>query len=393
MRATSVRASGGRHGAAYFEQRVAQPAAIDRGAANGPKGTGIAHPATMTARRELSLGVLVGMAAIGVVLCVLMVRPFVPGLTGALALAVMAMPFHRWLLARLKWPNIVAGISVAAVALVLLTPAVFLGYRIGRTATEGLDLLEQHIGSGQWRQTLSRFPVMRSTLEFFNREQTPEQTTREIVPVVKQQAALSLPTVLWSGVHIAIALFTLFFLLRDRVAILAAIRRLLPMADDEATYFFQRISGMTRATLYGTVVTAVAQGALGGLMFYAVGISGALLWGVAMAALSMVPTLGAFIIWVPAAIYLAMQGHWTKAVIVGAWGAIVVSSIDNILFPSLVGKEIRLHTLPVFLAVIGGLALFGAAGLVLGPVTLAATVALLDIIRRRTVRAPSTPLA
>lgn len=333
------------------------------------------------------------MTAIGVTLCVLMVRPFLPGLTGALALAVMSMPFHRWILTRLKWPNIAAAISVAAVALLLLTPTVYLGYQIGRAATDGLHMLEEHIDSGRWRQTLTHFPVVRSALEFFNSEATPEQTTREIVPAVKQQAALSLPSVLWSGVHIAIALFTLFFLLRDRIAILGSIRRLLPMADDEATFFFQRIAGMTHATLYGTVVTAMMQGALGGLIFYAVGISSALLWGVAMAALSMVPTAGAFLIWIPGAIYLAMQGHWTKAIIVAAWGAIVVSSIDNILFPSLVGKEMRLHTLPVFLAIIGGLTLFGAAGLVLGPVVLAATVALIDIIKRRTVRASSKPLA
>src|SRR4029453_8983708 len=100
----------------------------------------------------------------------------------------------------------------------------------------------------------------------------------------------------------------------------------------------------------------------------------------------MIPTAGAFIVWIPAAIWFALQGHWTKGLIVAGWGAIVASSIDTLLFPTLGGKEMRLHTLPVFLTIIGGLTLFGAAGLVLGPVTLAATVALIDIIKRRTVR-------
>jgi predicted PurR-regulated permease PerM len=92
------------------------------------------------------------------------------------------------------------------------------------------------------------------------------------------------------------------------------------------------------------------------------------------------------VIWIPAAIYLAAQGEWMRAAVVAAWGAVVVGTIDNVLFPALVGREMRLHTLPVFMTVAGGILMFGAAGLVLGPVTLAATVALLDIIKRRTVR-------
>ena len=335
-------------------------------------------------RRRLSLGVLVLMTALGVALCVLMLGPFVPGLAWALALAVTALPMHRRVQRAVKIPNLAAGISVCLVTLILLTPAVFLGWQIGTQASEGFSNAQRYVESGQWRQTLRRYPILRSVLQVTNAGQTPEQATRDIVPEVQRQAAGQLKFVPGIAIQVALALFTLFFLLRDRLAILNATRSLLPMTDDEATYFFHRIAGMTHATIYGTVVVALIQGGLGGLIFFLVGIPNALLWGVAMSCLALIPTAGAFVIWIPAAIVLAAQGHWTKAALVGAWGAVVVASVDNILFPTLVGKEMRLHTLPVFLAILGGLSLFGAAGLVLGPVILAATVTLLEIIKPRT---------
>jgi predicted PurR-regulated permease PerM len=109
-----------------------------------------------------------------------------------------------------------------------------------------------------------------------------------------------------------------------------------------------------------------------------------LLWGAVMALLSVVPVFGAFIVWIPAAIFLAATGSVGKALILTVWGTVVVGLIDNLLYPMLVGDRLRLHTAAVFVAIVGGLALFGASGLVLGPVILAVTQALIDIWRRRT---------
>jgi predicted PurR-regulated permease PerM len=141
---------------------------------------------------------------------------------------------------------------------------------------------------------------------------------------------------------------------------------------------------MAHATIYGNVVVALIQGVLGGIMFAFLGLPAALLWSVAMALLSLVPNAGAFVIWLPAAVFLAAQGAWTKAVILAAWGVLVVGTIDNLLYPMLVGKDTRLHTLAVFFSVVGGLLAFGAAGLVLGPTALAGTLALVNVLKRRT---------
>ncbi len=103
-----------------------------------------------------------------------------------------------------------------------------------------------------------------------------------------------------------------------------------------------------------------------------------------MALLALVPSSGAFLIWLPTAAVLAIRGDWTRASILAGWGVLVVGTIDNLLYPYLVGKEMQLHTLTVFLAVVGGLIVFGAAGLVLGPVTVAATMAMHEIVQKRT---------
>jgi predicted PurR-regulated permease PerM len=335
-------------------------------------------------RRRLSLGVLIAMATAGIVLCVLMVRPFIPGLVWALGLAVVAMPLHRRLVAAIKKPNVAAAISVAGVALMLLAPAVLVGWQVGVQAAHGLDAIERHVESAPWRQTLQRFPVIKSALQMIAPERPPEQSSQEIVPEIKRQAGLGLVTVASGALQLVLALFTLFFLFRDRDEILESIRGLLPMTGDESQYFFERIRGMTHATIYGTLTVSVVQGSLGGLMFLLLGLPSPLLWGVAMGVMAMLPGLGTLTIWLPAAVVLVIQGQWTKALILFGWGALVVSTIDNLLYPVLVGREAQLHTLPVFLTIIGGVMVFGAAGIVLGPVTLAATVALIDIMRRRT---------
>ena len=166
-------------------------------------------------------------------------------------------------------------------------------------------------------------------------------------------------------------------------------RSLLPLSDREADDVLERVRKMIHATIYGTLVVAAVQGALGGLMFLILGLPGSLLWGVAMGLLSIIPVLGAFVIWVPAAAGLAAQGSWPKAAVLTGWGLIVVSLIDNLLYPILVGKEMRLHTVPVFIAIVGGLFVFGASGLVLGPVVLALTLAFIDVLCRRTVNGRS----
>jgi predicted PurR-regulated permease PerM len=193
-----------------------------------------------------------------------------------------------------------------------------------------------------------------------------------------------------AGMELLITVFALFYFIRDGDDVRRLIRSLLPFGNRDADRFLTRISDTVYATTWGTVVVAAVQGALGGLMFWWLGLPAPLLWGTVMALLAIVPVLGAFVVWVPAAIVLALDGSWGKAIILAVWGGVVVALIDNLLYPVLVGNRMRLHTLAVFIAIVGGLSLFGAYGLVLGPAALAAAVELRRIWRRR-MRAPRSP--
>ena len=146
---------------------------------------------------------------------------------------------------------------------------------------------------------------------------------------------------------------------------------------------FSRVGDTVHATIYGTLVVAAVQGTLGGLMFWWLDLPAPLLWGLVMGVLAIVPVLGAFVVWIPAAVFLALDGSWGKALILALWGGVLVGGIDNVIYPILVGNRLRLHTIPAFMAIVGGLIVFGPSGLILGPMTLTVTVLLLEIWRSR----------
>ena len=142
---------------------------------------------------------------------------------------------------------------------------------------------------------------------------------------------------------------------------------------------FEEIGNTIHATVYGTFIVAIVQGTLGGLMFWWLGLPSPMLWGVVMAILAIVPVLGAFIIWIPAAIFLLLIGSEGKALLLTIWGAVVIGWIDNLLYPMLVGSRLKLHTILAFVSIVGGLIVFGPTGLLLGPIMFTITRILLEI--------------
>jgi predicted PurR-regulated permease PerM len=206
---------------------------------------------------------------------------------------------------------------------------------------------------------------------------------RGAADIISQGVSVLTGTV-WLLMQLFITLMSLFFFLRDRHHVLAVLRSMLPLTDSEIDEVFQRVDDTIHATIYGSVVVGLVQGTMGGLMFWLLGLPSPLIWGTVMGLLALVPMLGTFVIWGPTAIFLALQGDWTKALILASWGGIAIALVDNFLNPFLVGKRLRFHTLLVFFAILGGLALFGASGLILGPLILAMADALLEVWRRRT---------
>jgi predicted PurR-regulated permease PerM len=183
-------------------------------------------------------------------------------------------------------------------------------------------------------------------------------------------------------VQVFFVLFTLYYLLRDSEVIMPAIRNSLPLTEGQADLIFERTGEVISASVNGVLVIAAIQGFLGMIAFVTLGLPSALLWGVMMFLLSTIPMAGSAIVWVPAAIFLFATGHWIKAVLLVAWGALVIGMIDNILRPRLVGKRAKLHELIIFFSVLGGLQVFGVLGLFVGPVVAAIALALVEVFQR-----------
>lgn len=337
-------------------------------------------PITQEGLRTVCLLIL---TALGLVICGVMAAPFIAPITWALALSVAAQPIEKWVQERIGSPNMAAGVSTAIVTLGMLLPAILLGQQIGRETLEGGEQLRQSVKSGQLEAQLQANPTVAELYRLVTQNFDVSQALEQAFNAVQARIGGWVQGTFWLAAEILITIFLLFYIFRDRQQAMRSLYWLLPLSRPEANKLVQRVRGMIRATIYGTLVVAALQGALGGLMFWILGVPGALLWGTAMGLLAIIPVLGAFVIWIPVAVMLAIQGNWGKAAILTAWGAVVIGMMDNVLYPMLVGKEIRIHTVPVFLAILGGLVIFGAAGLVLGPVALVITLALIEVVKQR----------
>jgi predicted PurR-regulated permease PerM len=177
-----------------------------------------------------------------------------------------------------------------------------------------------------------------------------------------------------------IMLYLLFFLLRDGSALRRRAREAIPLSDDLQHKLSSKFTNVIRATVKGNLVVAIVQGALGGLAFWMLGIRGALLWSVLMAFLSLLPAVGTALVWLPVALYLLAIGDIWQGIALIAYGVLVIGIVDNVLRPVLVGRDTKMPDYVVLLSTIGGLAVFGFNGFVLGPIIAAMFMAVWDTL-------------
>jgi predicted PurR-regulated permease PerM len=164
-----------------------------------------------------------------------------------------------------------------------------------------------------------------------------------------------------------VMLYALFYFLRAGSGLADNVLACVPMSAHDKALLVERVRSVVRATVKGTFVIGIVQGGLAGLAFFVVGLEGAILWGTIMAVLSIIPGVGAALVWIPAMIYLLATGQVWQGVVLGVWCAVVVGTADNFLRPQLVGRDTQMPDLLVLLSTLGGLALFGIVGIILGP--------------------------
>jgi predicted PurR-regulated permease PerM len=317
----------------------------------------------------------------GIYICYLLFAPFIPVFTWALAFAVLFSPLFRRLEKRIKRPNLTATICVLAAALIVLVPATLLAQRILGEAANGVGTIKTMIESGEWNRMLDAHPRIAPAEHWIEKQVDLPGIINSVASWLSGAAASLVNGSVMQLTGIVLTFYMLFYLLRDHVAILDAFCALSPLSRPDMNRIFTGVSDTVYATVYGTFAVALVQGALGGLMFWWLDLPSPFIWGVVMALLAVVPVLGAFIIWIPAAIFLLLEGSEGKALLLTIWGAVVVGGIDNLLYPMLVGSRLKMHTVLAFVTIVGGLMVFGASGFILGPVIFTVTRILLEVWR------------
>jgi predicted PurR-regulated permease PerM len=340
-------------------------------------------------RSRLLVPVLFICTAILFYLCCLLARPFLPALAWGLALAILADPIHQWIGKRTRHEPLAAGLSVLLVAFILVLPAWFVVRTIVQQATASVEAVSSGTLQRQFDSLLEKAPTLARFWHWIEAQMNGELSPDQLAGALGKWIPGFLTGSAYGTISLLIAFFLLFYFLRDRDLMIDFVRSLLPVSDHEADQVLNRVRDTVFATIYGTLAVASVQGSLGGLMFWWLGLPAPALWGMVMGLLSIIPVLGAFVIWIPAALFLAMQENWGKAIVLTVWGTVVIGLIDNLLYPILVGKRLSLHTVPVFIAIVGGLMVFGASGIVIGPLILSLTDAAINVWRCRTARGRS----
>ena len=323
---------------------------------------------------------------IGLYLCWQMLRPFVAVLAWAGVLVVVFYPVHRRLLARTKRPATSAVLSCLLVVVTILLPVTLITIALIHELSGFAENMKANVTAlldpnspvtGRFLRWLGQYV----DIEQWRSQEFLAERLKGLGGAIAGRTLGFVGGVVGVVVEIFFVIFTMYYLFRDGNRIVAALPDVLPLEREQSERILRRTREVISASVYGVLVIASIQGALGGLAFWALGLPSPLVWAVVMTLLSMIPMAGAFIVWVPAAIFLAVTGFWVKALILTAWGALVIGTVDNFLRPKLVGEKAKLHELFIFFSVLGGLKVFGVLGIVLGPVVLAVTLALLDVFR------------
>jgi len=337
-------------------------------------------------------GVFLGFVLLVSVAFAMVIEPFFAAILWGVIAAILFGPVNQNLLRQMPGRrNSAAGLTLLLIIAVVILPAIVLGVALVQEAT----LFYGKVQSGQinipamfnqfqaslpdWasamlaRVGITNFATVREALS-----QGIANSFRSVAGQVLQigQSAFSF------FVALSVTLYLTFFLLRDGPELAARLDRAAPLRSTHRQALMQQFVVVIRATIKGSVVVAIVQGMIGGVVFWALGIQGPLLWGVLMGCFSLIPAVGTGLVWLPVALYLLATGAVAKGVILIACGLFIIGMIDNLLRPILVGRDTRIPDYVVLITTLGGIDMFGFNGIVIGPVIAALFIATWNIVTR-----------
>ena len=327
---------------------------------------------------ELEFKSLLVLVLAATLLFALIIWPFFGAVCWAVFIAIVFSPLHqRFLRGSRGKPNIAALASLTVILLIVILPMAMLAGSI----TQEASVLVQKLRSGEiqiatfFQRVIEALPEWaRSALQRFGMNDL-SMLQQKFLATLSNSGQIVTSRVLGIGqvtldflVAFFVMLYMLFFLFRDGEKLSRGIARSIPLHPRHTDRLLRQFATVVRATVKGNIVVALVQGTLGGLAFWVLGVPGAVLWGAVMALLSLLPAVGAVLVWAPVAAYFFFSGEAVKGIGLTIWGAVVIGLVDNLLRPILVGKDTRMPDYLVLVATLGGIVVFGLNGFVIGPV-------------------------
>jgi predicted PurR-regulated permease PerM len=316
--------------------------------------------------------------------------PFYGAVLWGTVLAIVFAPLYRRLSRSMRQRrNLAALATVVIIVVIVILPSTLITASLvqeasglyGKFQSGDLNL------AGNFQQVVDALPTwVASLLDRFGLTNLAEVQERLSAALVKGSQFLATQALnigqitLELIVRLFVMLYLLFFLLRDGDDLFRTIKDAIPLRAEQQRAVFSKFATVIRATVKGTIVVAVLQGALGGLIFWFLGIRAALLWAVLMAFLSLLPAVGAALVWLPVAIYFVVIGAVWQGLVLIAYGVLVIGLVDNLLRPILVGSDTKMPDYVVLISTLGGIEIFGMNGIVLGPLIAAMFLVVWDIL-------------
>jgi predicted PurR-regulated permease PerM len=335
--------------------------------------------------RILRVAVLLGFGTFAAVILGLMLWPFLPALVTSAVLAVLALPAHRKIRTAVRNDRIAAFLSTLAVVVMILLPIFGVSLIALQDLGTGITWLESQLRSGfpafgravAWLEGM----LVAVGLTELNVQASLSERLADVPGLVVGRTFRVVSGVGGVALQVGVGLFTLFYFFRDGERMLEAGKGLVPLPSGPTELLVRRTHEVIFAAVYGHVFVAMVQGLLGGLAFWALGVPTPAVWGALMGALSLIPMIGPAFVWIPAGAVLIATGSTMRGVLLLLFGLLVISTIDNVIRAVLVSGRARVHPLVVFFGVLGGVLMFGAVGILVGPVLIVAAAALMEMAR------------
>jgi predicted PurR-regulated permease PerM len=343
-------------------------------------------------REHIALALFIVLIVIACYLFYTIFRPFLSSIIWGAVLAGIFHPLNALIARRIKRDNARALLMCIIVVAFIIVPAVFLVIGLIGEATDGFPQFRAAVEAGQldfilkpqtfgWNERLKEVlgPYVDTTN--FDLESIIAANIKRLSTLLLQQVSNFIGNFSAAIVTFGFTVLSMFFFFRDGNRLVERLKDLLPMSEELKQSLTVRLKEVTEASIYGGVLVAAVQGLLGGIIFWVTGLPSPIFWGALMAILSLIPIVGPYIIYLPAAVILFVTGSYIRGGIVLGLGVLVVSQSDNLLRPIIVSSRTKIHTLVLFFSILGGLKVFGLLGIILGPVVASVVFTFLEIYK------------